>query len=565
MKIPLYPDLKQTSDVSDATYEHFMFHFNKRLKEFGERANKIINIAKASQQRKKTRKPLGEIKSEDLSKQNEIVVDEKTGLIFGMGFDDYITRDNATEEQLKEESQLQALVDKLGYMDFRDFVALNKYIIEASEHESLVNRTKAKFLMMAMQKLSSARKDELKKTFKKLDEKNRDLSVEEKNDSKIEFIFDNITGGKELFYDYYYTLKEMNQRDDAKTENEFEKYNSIKFALNDPKNRKCDRDGLYKSIDSNLKYNLNDHMELIIKTYRAQRTVLLENDSKSIIEKLQVVMRKLTEFPFLKVEENLGEIIELCKYQTFLNRYRQVYKPTNLETERLINRYLREKRLKDFTKEKMMEEGDPYFSPLSDEDDLEIQNLYYDKSNINNININDEELKLMKEKYYEAKYKYQKKKLEASIDKALADDLGFVITDQGQTHKLKDIDEYDQISYLGLNPMPTFMQTFLDQHYKSFKLDFMYNYLDYFSNKYRVRRRIAYELKNKVDLKEINYILNSLVCVTKTNNTGRKEINKPINYYNVNDFIMATYGQVKPSYIQTLTECSTGVFAFDTL
>jgi hypothetical protein len=103
------------------------------------------------------------------------------------------------------------------------------------------------------------------------------------------------------------------------------------------------------------------------------------------------------------------------------------------------------------------------------------------------------------------------------------------------------------------------MQKFLEDHYKSFKLDFMYNYLDYFSNKYKVRRRIAQELKNKVNLKEINYILNNLVSKT----TGRKEINKPINYYNVNDFIMATYGKVQPSYIQTLTECSTGVSSFD--
>jgi hypothetical protein len=546
MKIPLYPDYSQPSDITDESYEHFMFHMNKRLKEFDERANKIINIAKATQQKKKTRKPLGDIKSEDLSKESEVVVDESTGLLFGVGFDDYITRDNSTEEQLKEEGQLHALVQKLGYLDFRDFVALNKYVIEASEHESLVNRTKAKFLSMAMQKLSSARKEELRRTFRKLDDTNRNLSGEEKIDSKIDFIFENITGGKELFYNYYYTLKEMNQRDDAKTENEFEKYNSMKKEINNSKFRNFDRDSLFKSIDSNLKYDLNDQMEIIIKTYREQRTSLLEIDSKSIMEKLQFLVSKIPDFPFLKLEECLGNIIELCKYQTFLNRYKQVYKPTNMHTERLINRYLREKRLKEFTKEKMMEEGDPYFSPLSDEDDISTDDF-------------SKEFHLMKENYFEAKFNYQKKKLEENIDKALADDLGIVITDQGQTHKLKDIDEYDQIIVFTNNSIPSFMQKFLEDHYKSFKLDFMYNYLDYFSNKYKVRRRIAQELKNKVNLKEINYILNNLVSKT----TGRKEINKPINYYNVNDFIMATYGKVQPSYIQTLTECSTGVSSFD--
>lgn len=46
----------------------------------------------------------------------------------------------------------------------------------------------------------------------------------------------------------------------------------------------------------------------------------------------------------------------------------------------------------------------------------------------------------------------------------------------------------------------TLVESIVDKHYKSFKLDYMYNYLDFFSNKYKIRRKIAEEMKNKVTL-----------------------------------------------------------------
>lgn len=44
------------------------------------------------------------------------------------------------------------------------------------------------------------------------------------------------------------------------------------------------------------------------------------------------------------------------------------------------------------------------------------------------------------------------------------------------------------------------MEKLVDDHYKSFKVDYMYSYLDYFSNKHRVRRRIGEEMKRKVSI-----------------------------------------------------------------
>lgn len=52
----------------------------------------------------------------------------------------------------------------------------------------------------------------------------------------------------------------------------------------------------------------------------------------------------------------------------------------------------------------------------------------------------------------------------------------------------------------------TLVESIVDKHYKSFKLDYMYNYLDFFSNKYKIRRKIAEEMKNKVTLTVIKFL-----------------------------------------------------------
>ena len=38
----------------------------------------------------------------------------------------------------------------------------------------------------------------------------------------------------------------------------------------------------------------------------------------------------------------------------------------------------------------------------------------------------------------------------------------------------------------------------IDDHYKSYKIEYMYNYLDYSSNKYKIRRKITEEMKRKM-------------------------------------------------------------------
>jgi hypothetical protein len=132
--------------------------------------------------------------------------------------------------------------------------------------------------------------------------------------------------------------------------------------------------------------------------------------------------------------------------------------------------------------------------------------------------------------------------------------MGIILTKEGHEKPLPEIDEFEQISFNDTKDANmNFIKRFVDDHYKNFKLDFMYNYMDFFSNKYKVRRRIAEEMKRKVSLDEINFILNNLVA----KETGKNDINKKTVKYSVHDFVKSQYGVVNPNYIQTLTETRT--------
>jgi small subunit ribosomal protein S9 len=77
----------------------------------------------------------------------------------------------------------------------------------------------------------------------------------------------------------------------------------------------------------------------------------------------------------------------------------------------------------------------------------------------------------------------------------------------------------------------------------------MYNYMDFFSNKYKVRKQIAENLKQKSSLKEINYILNSMLTKNeiKDKNQGKLFTNFKENF-NLSGIIKADYGTNAPSF-----------------
>jgi hypothetical protein len=69
----------------------------------------------------------------------------------------------------------------------------------------------------------------------------------------------------------------------------------------------------------------------------------------------------------------------------------------------------------------------------------------------------------------------------------------------------------------------------------------MYNYLDFFSNKYKIRRKITEEMKRKVSIPEINALLNKLV--------GGKTAKRIDINFNVMDVLRTQFGSEVPDFI----------------
>lgn len=413
MTPPLHPDRTKSVEFHDEQNEHFMYLFYRRQKELEDRATSHIKIAKATREKKKNKSIYSNVSNTEANDASieTTKIDEETGLMYGQGYDHLIRRSSRTrsEEEGDSYNKLTELVTKLGYLDLRDFVALNKYILEAKNHDNLVNQTKAKFLAVAMQRLSESKKEEVKKSFKNIEEKFPEIKTKEGRDNlKIDYMFNNIQGSKDLFYKYYYKLKEINERADNQALDEFEKYEKMIESFNKSEGITHDRDRNYINKDDNKFYDMNDYMERIIKTYRDERTVQLKTDSHEIINKLKSYIKMKENDKYLNDEAALDSLVKLAKYETFLNKYKKLYTPTNLDTERLINNFLREKRIKEFTKEKMMEERDPYLSPLTDEENIEdrLSRIVDEDSKKKAV-----ERHNIKQKYFDAKYEYRLQKL----------------------------------------------------------------------------------------------------------------------------------------------------------
>lgn len=74
----------------------------------------------------------------------------------------YITN----EDETKLKQNLEELIQKLGVLDLREFIAINRFIIEGEQHDEIINKIKSKFLTIAMERMNETKAQDIKKIFK---------------------------------------------------------------------------------------------------------------------------------------------------------------------------------------------------------------------------------------------------------------------------------------------------------------------------------------------------------------------------------------------------------------
>jgi len=65
-----------------------------------------------------------------------VEIEDTFQLPYGGGYDDFIKKktDLLNQQKMKNYEAMNELVAKIGYMDYRDALACNKYILEAKRH-----------------------------------------------------------------------------------------------------------------------------------------------------------------------------------------------------------------------------------------------------------------------------------------------------------------------------------------------------------------------------------------------------------------------------------------------
>ncbi len=110
----------------------------------------------------------------------DLRIDFDSKLPFGMGFDDMIrTRSVRGMKFLQTNStyaqeMMDRLVAELGYLDYRDFLAVNKYVLEAKKSKEYWAKARSNFLSYGLKLLEERRKEEVQLKWQK-----RQISAEE--------------------------------------------------------------------------------------------------------------------------------------------------------------------------------------------------------------------------------------------------------------------------------------------------------------------------------------------------------------------------------------------------
>lgn len=89
--------------------------------------------------------------------------DDQFKLPYGIGYDHIIKKrtDMVDKQKYLNNRVMDELVTKLGYMDYRDALAANKYILEVKRHGDYHQQARAKILSVAMAKYNILRKQEV--------------------------------------------------------------------------------------------------------------------------------------------------------------------------------------------------------------------------------------------------------------------------------------------------------------------------------------------------------------------------------------------------------------------
>ncbi len=89
--------------------------------------------------------------------------DDQFKLPYGVGYDHIIKKrtDLVDKQKLLNNRVMDELVNKLGYMDYRDALAMNKYILETKRHGDYHQQARSRILSIASAKYNALKRSDV--------------------------------------------------------------------------------------------------------------------------------------------------------------------------------------------------------------------------------------------------------------------------------------------------------------------------------------------------------------------------------------------------------------------
>ena len=176
------PEINNNGQFSDIMEEKQMYYIyiyiyiselNNRAKDIGRMMEQKYDFFNTGNSQKFKRIDIFDSLNE---MENDMSVDTETQLPLGLGFDDEINKLKQGQEIGKGKSFdcMDNLITKLDYLDYRDLLCVNKYIIDGKKDKQYSQRARADVLAFAMYKLDKKKKAHVEEAFSKKPDADQD-------------------------------------------------------------------------------------------------------------------------------------------------------------------------------------------------------------------------------------------------------------------------------------------------------------------------------------------------------------------------------------------------------
>lgn len=463
------------------------------------------------------------MKQDLLDKQDKtrktIIIDDDISVMERIGWKNFATLMGS--KQKKNFNKMDKLIEALGYLDYRDLLAANKYMLESKKKSNYHKYARGQVLAAAMGRLEYIISNESKKTIEnKVSEAKAtpNITEEELQDFKLKVLLEEVPEFKQQYRDHYkqnqYTME----------------YNKVFSYIND-----------------NTK----------LQKQQAESNKVADNES--ILSDMPIWSGNLHAFSVSAQNElnYLNSKIEEVKNQDTLKNLDRIWGEPDKKLERRKEISESMQSIRDqliFTTEIRSLDREHYLKTHRDEKVGFYKYIANDPDNLVNNN--------------------EMRDLHPEMPINIPDEYNTKIYDEKSQQKAEFVDKmsnqyleakwnwYIDTKMNSLKKMSTDLKEIIriyKRHEGGYKerLEFMYNHFDYENDRTRVRNKLAHKMHKKTTLKDIGEILDEMIFDEQqsTNNHLKIEPESLNRDYHLHDLYASikeiTHAKkIKPSFVE---------------